>query len=534
MCPAAADVGAVVAFGQILRPPLLGAYPLFNLHPSLLPRWRGAAPIERALMAGDAETGVAVIELVAELDARARSTRSSGSRSGRTTTPAPWRRRARPGRAAAGGGPARRDDRPAPGRRGHVCRQDRARRPSHRLARPGGHDHEPGARRSRPTSAPEPSSTAARSRCGRRTKPSRPPFRCQAPQRLGAQSRCRLRAEWGRSRCSSCSRPGSGGWRWASICAACARRRRGRHERPPGRLRGGAADVRGGRLRRPGLPARGRQGEAGRARPPPRDAPGLRHGPARSHARLRHGGARVAPARAAPADLAGGAAAGRLPDPVRGRHPRPGRGQRDGRAGQGRRGPAHRRPRQRRPAPGRRGGGGVGRDAPARPAPLLSRLDRRRVDGDAGRVRGRGADGRPERAARALRAGEHAPRRPARPGRPRPRRSRAARGARARWALRRGREPPAGRRRHLAAVARLDAGGAPARPRAGDARARPVLGARRQGRAAGGAHGRSRPAGVRRAPPRPRGRARADARAAGRDLCNGRGGRRARVLRGRL
>jgi methionyl-tRNA formyltransferase len=64
-----ADVGAVVAFGQILRPPLLGAYPLFNVHPSLLPRWRGAAPIERALMAGDAETGVAVIELAAELDA---------------------------------------------------------------------------------------------------------------------------------------------------------------------------------------------------------------------------------------------------------------------------------------------------------------------------------------------------------------------------------------------------------------------------------------------------------------------------------
>jgi methionyl-tRNA formyltransferase len=64
-----ADVGAVVAFGQILRPPLLGAYPLFNVHPSLLPRWRGAAPIERALMAGDTETGVAVIELVSELDA---------------------------------------------------------------------------------------------------------------------------------------------------------------------------------------------------------------------------------------------------------------------------------------------------------------------------------------------------------------------------------------------------------------------------------------------------------------------------------
>ena len=67
--PPDADVGAVVAFGQIVRPPLLGAYPLYNLHPSLLPRWRGAAPVERAVMAGDAETGVCVIELTAELDA---------------------------------------------------------------------------------------------------------------------------------------------------------------------------------------------------------------------------------------------------------------------------------------------------------------------------------------------------------------------------------------------------------------------------------------------------------------------------------
>lgn len=67
--PPDVEAGAVVAFGQILKPPLLGAYPLFNLHPSLLPRWRGAAPIERALMAGDRETAAAVIELVAELDA---------------------------------------------------------------------------------------------------------------------------------------------------------------------------------------------------------------------------------------------------------------------------------------------------------------------------------------------------------------------------------------------------------------------------------------------------------------------------------
>ena len=67
--PPAADAAVVVAFGQILRPPLLGAYPIVNLHPSRLPRWRGAAPVERAIMAGDESTAVAVIELVAELDA---------------------------------------------------------------------------------------------------------------------------------------------------------------------------------------------------------------------------------------------------------------------------------------------------------------------------------------------------------------------------------------------------------------------------------------------------------------------------------
>ena len=264
------------------------------------------------------------------------------------------------------------------------------------------------------------------------------------------------------------------------------------------------------------FPPEADEGPAGRARPAARDAPGIRHGPARPHARLRDGGARVAPTGAAPADPAGGAAARRLPDPLRGRHPRPRRGQRDGGARQGGRGPPHRGSCQRRAAPGRRGGPGVGRDAAARPAPLLSRLDRGRVDGDAGRGRGRRPDGRPERAARARRAGEHAARRPARPWRPRARRSRAARGAGAGRPLRRGREPRTGRRRDLAAVARLDAGGAPARTRAGDARARPVLGAGRQGRPAGGAHGRSRhgssassatPAG----PPRSSGRSRSRA-----------------------
>ena len=66
-----ADLGVVVAFGALLREPLLSAPRLgwVNLHFSLLPRWRGAAPVQRALMAGDAVTGAAVFQLVPELDA---------------------------------------------------------------------------------------------------------------------------------------------------------------------------------------------------------------------------------------------------------------------------------------------------------------------------------------------------------------------------------------------------------------------------------------------------------------------------------
>ena len=66
-----ADLGVVVAFGQILPTALLDAIPggFVNLHFSLLPRWRGAAPVERAILAGDAETGVAVMAVVPELDA---------------------------------------------------------------------------------------------------------------------------------------------------------------------------------------------------------------------------------------------------------------------------------------------------------------------------------------------------------------------------------------------------------------------------------------------------------------------------------
>lgn len=65
-----ADVAVVVAYGLILPQPVLDAPRLgcLNIHASLLPRWRGAAPIHRAVIAGDAETGVAIMQMQAGLD----------------------------------------------------------------------------------------------------------------------------------------------------------------------------------------------------------------------------------------------------------------------------------------------------------------------------------------------------------------------------------------------------------------------------------------------------------------------------------
>jgi methionyl-tRNA formyltransferase len=58
----------VCAFGAIIKEPLLSEHAILNVHPSLLPRWRGAAPVERAIMAGDEQTGVSIMRLTAGLD----------------------------------------------------------------------------------------------------------------------------------------------------------------------------------------------------------------------------------------------------------------------------------------------------------------------------------------------------------------------------------------------------------------------------------------------------------------------------------
>jgi methionyl-tRNA formyltransferase len=63
-----ADLGVVVAYGRLIRPHVLAALPMVNVHFSLLPRWRGAAPVERAILAGDERTGVCLMALDEGLD----------------------------------------------------------------------------------------------------------------------------------------------------------------------------------------------------------------------------------------------------------------------------------------------------------------------------------------------------------------------------------------------------------------------------------------------------------------------------------
>lgn len=63
------DTAILCAYGALIKEPLLSRFgPILNVHPSLLPRWRGAAPVERAIMAGDAETGVSIMALTPGLD----------------------------------------------------------------------------------------------------------------------------------------------------------------------------------------------------------------------------------------------------------------------------------------------------------------------------------------------------------------------------------------------------------------------------------------------------------------------------------
>jgi len=81
---AGAELAVVVAYGRIIPVALLEQVPMINLHFSLLPRWRGAAPVERAILAGDAETGVCVMAVEEGLDTGAVYARQSVPITGQT------------------------------------------------------------------------------------------------------------------------------------------------------------------------------------------------------------------------------------------------------------------------------------------------------------------------------------------------------------------------------------------------------------------------------------------------------------------
>ena len=129
---AAPEAIGVCEFGQLIKEPLLSQYLMLNVHPSLLPRWRGAAPIERALMAGDTVTGVTIFQLEEGLDSGPGGAQPRRGRSSPATRAARSAQRlsrargdaadrgARPGRggraraatAAGGGRHLRGEDRP--------------------------------------------------------------------------------------------------------------------------------------------------------------------------------------------------------------------------------------------------------------------------------------------------------------------------------------------------------------------------------------------------------------------------------------
>lgn len=69
LSPSTGRLGIVVAYGQIIRDHILAVLPMVNVHFSALPRWRGAAPVERAILAGDPEIGVDIMRVVQDLDA---------------------------------------------------------------------------------------------------------------------------------------------------------------------------------------------------------------------------------------------------------------------------------------------------------------------------------------------------------------------------------------------------------------------------------------------------------------------------------
>ena len=153
------DLGVIVAYGGLVREPLLSTprHGWINLHFSLLPAWRGAAPVQHALIAGDARTGASVFRLVPELDAGdvygMRSHRDRPGCHGGDAARRARRRRRRPARRGGRRDRRRHGDRDAAGGRADVRAEARHRRRAPRLD---------GARRRGPRSLPRRDARARR------------------------------------------------------------------------------------------------------------------------------------------------------------------------------------------------------------------------------------------------------------------------------------------------------------------------------------------------------------------------------------
>ena len=133
------EFGVVASFGALIPETLL-AIPrrgFWNVHPSLLPRWRGAAPVQRAILAGDRLTGVSIMKVVAALDAGPIAAMERTAIGERETAGALETRLAKQGAGTAGSNAAEHrryhPPRTGPGRR-HLCRKDLAGRRTDRLA----------------------------------------------------------------------------------------------------------------------------------------------------------------------------------------------------------------------------------------------------------------------------------------------------------------------------------------------------------------------------------------------------------------
>ena len=283
------DEVVICAFGALIKEPLLSEHPMLNVHPSLLPRWRGAAPIERAIEAGDATTGVCIMRPIAEMDAGPVclcEEVDQARRRLRLAVAAPGR----PGRRAAGQGARRGQPSAASSPSdGHHRGADKITADDRRLDPDAGAGRAgpPGARAQPARGHPGSSCPAAtgwacagdRGRIGGDAPP-----RARSPR---STADCSTAWPTRRSSCSRSSRRAAARWRPPRGCAATARRSSADAGGAPSPTASSAASPRDGAPGPTGPSAPRPSAPASTARPRLRPAARLRHRAAAAHARPR-------------------------------------------------------------------------------------------------------------------------------------------------------------------------------------------------------------------------------------------------------